>query len=124
MERLTIRNSDGSHSQPTLTPFYKLFYKVAEYEDFMEDYGFENIDQVKKKLGSCQSGPIYEVDLKSQIKQLKSENKKWEQQFVEFKEYLEKKMASNDVRICDHGVYTTVYNKLLRVKGGLHDRVR
>lgn len=123
MERLTIRNKDGSHSQPTLTPFYKMFYRVAEYEDFMEDYGFENIDQVKKKLG-CTSGPTYEVDLRSQIKQLKREIEKKEQQFVEFEEYLMKKMSNIDLRVCDYAVYKTVHNKLLRVKGGLHDKIR
>lgn len=33
MERLTIRNSDGSVSQPTHSTFEKVFNRLAEYED-------------------------------------------------------------------------------------------
>lgn len=33
MKRLTIRNSDGSVSQPTDTSFEKAMYRLAEYED-------------------------------------------------------------------------------------------
>lgn len=33
MKRLTIRNSDGSVSQPTDTTFEKAMYRLAEYED-------------------------------------------------------------------------------------------
>ncbi len=33
MERLTIRNSDGSVSQPTTTTVEEVFYRLAEYED-------------------------------------------------------------------------------------------
>ena len=33
MTRLTIRNSDGSVSQPTHSTFEKVFNKLAEYED-------------------------------------------------------------------------------------------
>ena len=39
MERLTIRNSDGSVSQPTDSTFEKVFNKLAEYEDIgLEPY--------------------------------------------------------------------------------------
>ena len=39
MKRLTIRNSDGSVSQPTDTTFEKVFNRLAEYEDSgMEPY--------------------------------------------------------------------------------------
>ena len=50
MERLTIRNNDGTYSQPTKTTFEKLFYKVAEFEDFMEEQGFESLEELKQKL--------------------------------------------------------------------------
>lgn len=45
-ERLTIRNSDGSVSQPTDTSFEKAMYRLAEYEDL----GFS-----PKELGSILS---------------------------------------------------------------------
>ena len=35
-ERLTIRNSDGSVSQPTNTTIEKVFYRLAELEDDLE----------------------------------------------------------------------------------------
>ena len=35
-ERLTIRNSDGSVSQPTHSTFGKVFYRLAELEDKIE----------------------------------------------------------------------------------------
>lgn len=38
MNRLTIRNSDGSVSQPTHSTFEKVFNRLAEYED-MEEQG-------------------------------------------------------------------------------------
>ena len=33
MERLTIRNSDGTASQPTGTTVEAVFYRLADYED-------------------------------------------------------------------------------------------
>lgn len=48
MERLTIKNSDGTYSQPTHTTFEKMFYKLAEFEDFMEENGFESFEDLKK----------------------------------------------------------------------------
>ena len=36
-ERLTIRNSDGSVSQPTHSTFEKVFNRLAELEDKMEN---------------------------------------------------------------------------------------
>lgn len=36
MKRLTIRNSDGSISQPTHSTFEKVFNRLAEYEDLEE----------------------------------------------------------------------------------------
>ena len=35
-KRLTIRNSDGSVSQPTNTTIEKVFYRLAEFEDKIE----------------------------------------------------------------------------------------
>ena len=47
MERLTMRNSDGSYSQPMTTTFEKVFYKLAKFEDFMEDQGIESLEELK-----------------------------------------------------------------------------
>ena len=50
MERLTIKNSDGTHSQVTETKFIQFFDKVAEFEDFIEEQGFKNLEDFKKAL--------------------------------------------------------------------------
>lgn len=51
MGRLTMKNSDGTYSQPTHTTFEKMFYKLAEFEDFMEEMGFKSLNDLKKVLG-------------------------------------------------------------------------
>lgn len=45
-ERLTIRNSDGTVSQPTGTTVESVFYRLAEYED--TDLRPKDIDEYKK----------------------------------------------------------------------------
>jgi hypothetical protein len=50
MERLTMKNSDGTYSQPTHLTFEKMFYKLAEFEDFMEEQDFESLQLLKAKL--------------------------------------------------------------------------
>ena len=45
-ERLTIRNSDGTVSQPTKTTIESVFYRLAEYED--TDLRPEDIAEYKK----------------------------------------------------------------------------
>lgn len=52
MERLTIKNSDGSHSQPTDTTFYEIFNKLGELEDVLEKYGIENLEDFIKEYSS------------------------------------------------------------------------
>lgn len=47
MERLTMRNRDGSYSQPTHTTFEAMFYRLAEFEDFMEEVGAESLDEIE-----------------------------------------------------------------------------
>lgn len=47
MNRLTIRNNDGSYSQPTHTTFEKIFYKLALFEDMMDDLNITDIIQIK-----------------------------------------------------------------------------
>ena len=50
MERLTMRNSDGSYSQPTHTTFEAMFYRLAEVEDFLEDTGISDFAELKRVL--------------------------------------------------------------------------
>ena len=50
MERLTMRNRDGSYSQPTHTTFEAMFYRLAEFEDFMEANKFDNINELQNAL--------------------------------------------------------------------------
>ena len=50
MERLTMRNSDGSYSQPTHTTFEAMFYKLVEVEDFLEDTGISDFAELKRIL--------------------------------------------------------------------------
>lgn len=45
-ERLTIRNSDGTVSQPTATTIESVFYRLADYED--TDMRPEDISEYKK----------------------------------------------------------------------------
>ena len=52
MERLTIKNSDGSYSQPTDTTFYEIFNKLGELEDVLEKYGIENLEDFIKEYSS------------------------------------------------------------------------
>ena len=48
MDRLTIKNSDGTYSQPTHTTFEKMFYRVAELEDFLEEQGIKSLEDLKR----------------------------------------------------------------------------
>ena len=43
-ERLTIKNSDNTYSQPTDTTFEMVFNKLGELEDIMEKYGIESVE--------------------------------------------------------------------------------
>lgn len=54
MNRLTIRNIDGSVSQPTHSTFEKVFNRLAEYED-MEEQGL--LVRLPCKVGE----PIYYI---------------------------------------------------------------
>ena len=50
MSRLTIKNSDGTYSQPTHTTFEKMFYKLAFLEDLMEKYHCNDIVDIENML--------------------------------------------------------------------------
>ena len=46
-ERLTIKNSDNTYSQPTDTTFEMVFNKLGELEDIMEKYGIESVEELE-----------------------------------------------------------------------------
>lgn len=60
MKRLTIRNSDGSVSQPTDLTFEKALYRLAEYED--TELTPEEIEEMKIDL--CDKQALLENSLK------------------------------------------------------------
>lgn len=47
-ERLTIKNSDNTYSQPTDTTFEMVFNKLGELEDILEKYGIESVEELSK----------------------------------------------------------------------------
>lgn len=53
-ERLTIKNSDGTYSQPIDTTFEKVFNKLAELEDIMEKYDLK-IEELDKLIDGMQA---------------------------------------------------------------------
>lgn len=59
--RLTIKNSDGTYSQPTHTTFEKIFYRLAEFEDLIEEFDADNIECFKKKLYKIQNAKAVEA---------------------------------------------------------------
>lgn len=89
MERLTIRNSDGTYSQPTHITFEKMFYKLAEFEDFMEEQGFEDLETFKMAIKLMQS--MNSVGVK-----YCAENQKLKDRWQKLKELLEEDIKNNE----------------------------
>lgn len=59
MERLTHKKEDWywkdeefwlSAENPSLEKVDEIYYKLAEFEDFMEEQGFDSLDELKSKL--------------------------------------------------------------------------
>lgn len=73
MERLTIKNSDGSHSQPTDTTFYEIFNKLGELEDVLESWHIENLEELKTRLHDCQVYHLENNSNETLIHNLKNE---------------------------------------------------
>lgn len=90
MERLTMRNSDGSYSQPTHTTFEAMFYRLAEFEDFMEEVGAESLDEIETCI----------VDLNKENQTLKgnwAKLREWLSTTLEEKQNSPKYFKFNDV---------------------------
>lgn len=105
MERLTIRNSDGSYSQPTHTTFEKMFYKLASFEDFMEDNGFNNLEDLKNKIESwvdeTKAKKLAEESIKNYLKSIDFQNQindltMYKVMWQKFKEWLNKDITNGE----------------------------
>ena len=48
-ERLTIKNSDGTYSQPTDTTFEMVFNKLGRLEDILEKYDLE-VEELDERI--------------------------------------------------------------------------
>ena len=73
MERLTIKNSDGSYSQPTDTKFHEIFNKLGELEDILESWHIENLEELKTRLHDCQVYHLKNNSNETLIHNLKNE---------------------------------------------------
>lgn len=124
MERLTMRNSDGSYSQPTHTTFEAMFYRLAEFEDFMEANKFENIKELQNAINGKFEG-FFDEKHKIWIKTVedstkcKKENQTLKGNWAKLREFV------GHERICvDDGfqevydAYGCVLDKMQELEGG------
>lgn len=77
MERLTIKNNDGSYSQPTHTTFNKLFEKLSKLEDVLEKYGIESAEDLDNIINSIRTNTFIDIENK-EILELENANLKSE----------------------------------------------
>lgn len=96
-ERLTIKNSDNTYSQPTDTTFEMVFNKLGELEDIMEKYNIEDLEQLDIMLFCLSS------ETKFQLKQLQKLYKKYNIKNVEEFEQ-ELKIAHEIERLKDKNI--------------------
>lgn len=75
MERLTIKNSDGSYSQPTDTNFHEIFNKLGELEDVLEEFELTSAEDLRNYLNFKGNMAIWEgkLELKNKIAELEQE---------------------------------------------------
>lgn len=75
MERLTIKNSDGSYSQPTDTKFHEIFNKLGELEDVLEEFELTSAEDLRNHLNFKDNMAIWERELnyKNKIADLEQE---------------------------------------------------
>ena len=105
MERLTIRNNDGSYSQPTHTTFEKMFYRLAEFEDFMEKNGFQSIEDLDHKIKSwineTQAKELAEETIKNYLESIEFQKQindltMYKVMWQKFKEWLNKDITNGE----------------------------
>lgn len=93
-----MRNSDGSYSQPTHTTFEAMFYRLAEFEDFMEEVGAESLDEIETLI----------ADLNKENQTLKGNWAKLKEYVNYFKEY----------NIEEANMAWKITNKMQELEGG------
>lgn len=81
-----MRNRDGSYSQPTHTTFEAMFYRLAEFEDFMEEVGAESLDEIETLI----------VDLNKENQTLKGNWVKLREWLMEFGSPIEELVVTYD----------------------------
>lgn len=108
MQRLTIKNSDGTYSQPTHTTFEKMFYRLAEFEDFMEEFGCINLKELECLFGYYENNnyinKIEFVTYQDAYKKYKNESLILKNNWQELKKYIEKYADNFDegiASVCD-----------------------
>lgn len=77
-ERLTIKNSDNTYSQPTDTTFEMVFNKLGELEDIMEKYGIESVEELEDKIICYEENKDANLGLKLDIKKLEQDRDTWQ----------------------------------------------
>lgn len=87
MERLTIKNSDGTYSQPTDTNLNEVFNELGELEDVLERWHIEDLEEYISALNEARNFAIEEN--KTQFKKYIEETakrEKLEQELSELKQ--------------------------------------
>ena len=77
MARLTIKNSDGTYSQPTDTTFEKVFNKLAQLEDILEDYDIDSVEELDEMLDDNQYLKEAFSKLHASYQQLETDRDTW-----------------------------------------------
>ena len=99
-ERLTIKNSDNTYSQPTDTTFEMVFNKLGELEDIMEKYGVD-IQKLDYILGdySKNQGRVFAICEERDT--LRQERDIWKRacEFLAYK-YAEEYFDGRDIEHC------------------------
>lgn len=125
MERLTMRNSDGSYSQPTHTTFEAMFYRLAEFEDFMEANKFENINELQNALNGKFEG-FFDEKHKIWIKTVedstkcKKENQTLKGNWAKLREWIKDRRDENGSKYFDNEMIEDVeiLEKMQELEGG------
>lgn len=108
MSRLTIKNSDGSYSQQTHTTFEKMFYKLADLEDVLEEFGIESAEELRERLAMAIVLPNFE---KGQEVFVIRKNEVVKANFQDFSKWVEAEVVYNPkTTIYDDGFVDVDYD--------------
>lgn len=84
MERLTEYMENGKIHLKDLD---KAMVKLAEFEDFMEEQGFESLEQLKKYINDLYAENIV---IATELSLTKAKNKKVQDRWSELKDYVDR----------------------------------